>query len=118
MTFYQDVQNVASEVLREFKQGEIKYIKVTPGKGPKHAPGAPTETVYDVDAAARGVQFKYIDGTQIVASDMQIVMAVRPDVTPDMKGFVSVDGVRYKIKACMAVPPAGTPVAHKIVFGK
>lgn len=118
MTFYQEMQDVASEVLGEFKQGTIRYVKITPGNGPADNPGPSVPTYHDVDGAARGVSFKYIGQSGVVASDLQVTMNVRPDVTPDITGFVEGDGRRYKIIQVMTVPPFGVPIVHKIIFRK
>jgi hypothetical protein len=118
MTFYQDMQNVASSLLKEFNQGKIQYVKVVPGNGPKDAPGAPTETIYNVNATAHGVKFKYINSSTIVSTDLQATLAIDGRFIPDMKGFMLVDGARYKIVAVQPIPPAGIPVANVVIFRK
>lgn len=115
--FYSEMQGVASDLLREFKQGVIAYVAVTKGSGPADNPGAPTEKAYTLDAVARGVAFKYIDGTNVVASDQQMTMPGK-GVAPDMKGFVTVDGVRHKIVRIIRKPSAGTPIAWTVIFRK
>lgn len=115
-TFYQDMQAVASDLLRKFDQGDVYYIAAVKGAGPADAPGEPVETTYKVDAAARGVSFKYIDGSNIVASDLQATMAVHSDFTPAIGGFVIVGARRYKVVRVVAKPAAGTPVAYTVIF--
>lgn len=117
-TFYQDLQNVASGILAEFDQGGIFYIAVTPGTGPAQNPGPSVETSFKVNGAAHGVSFKYIDGTNIVASDLQITLAVDPRFTPDEKGFLQINGVRHKVVMCQPKPDAGTVVAYTLVAKK
>lgn len=116
--FYKDMQAIASGLLAEFKQGDVRYIHLTPGTGPVDRPGKPVETPYVVDAAARGVQQRYVDNSNIVQSDMQVTMAVKPGVVPQMSGFIEGDGVRYKIVGVQQKPPFGVPVAHVIIFRK
>lgn len=115
--FYKEMQDVASELFAEFKQGEIAYVQIVPGTGPVDNPGPSAEVVHPLDAVARGVKFKYIDGKNVVQSDMQISMP-GAGVAPDMKGFVSLDGVRYKIIQIDRKPAAGTPVAWVVIFRK
>lgn len=125
-TFYEEMQAVASSVLAEFDQKRpgdadpasngVYYVRVTPGDGPDDDPGEPTETPFKLDAAVRGVSFKYVDNSLIVATDLQLTCAVRSDVTPEMNGFIKVDGVSHKIIRIINKPAAGTPVAHTIVF--
>ncbi len=115
MPFYDDMQNVASEILEEFKQGVIKYIEVTPGAGTVDDPGASTETEYTLNGTANGVKFKYVQNGLAIASDMQVVTAVRFDIIPDMKGFIEIDNIRYKIVQILPKPAAGTTVANVFI---
>jgi hypothetical protein len=114
--FYSKMQGVTSKVLKRFGQGGIYYVALTPGIGPKDNPGPSTETPYKLDAAARGVSFKYVNGSTIVTSDLQLTMAVRKDVTPSIEGFVKIDDRQYKIIQVIPKPAAGTPVAYTLIF--
>lgn len=116
--FYDEMQAVASELLGEFRQGTIRYIALTPGTGPKDNPGPAVETPFDLDAVARGVSFKYVDNSAVLMSDLQTTFAVRPDMVPDIKGFIEMDGKRHKIERVIRKPAAGTPVAYTVVFKK
>lgn len=118
MAFYDEMQALATEVLGEFKQGAISYIRVVPGNGPADDPGAPVETAFALSAAMRGVKFKYTQSGLALASDMQVTMAVRPDVTPDMRGFIEADGIRYKIVQILPKPAAGTPAVYTLIVRK
>lgn len=115
--FYEEMQAVASELLSEFKQGVIEYVAVTPGTGPANNPGPSTKVPTTVNAVARGVKFKYIDGSQIVSSDLQITMP-GDTVKPAMNGFIRVDGVDHKIIKIEPKPAAGIPVAFVVIFRK
>lgn len=115
--FYQEMQGVASDLLREFNQGVIEYVALTPGNGPPDNPGPPTETPTTINAVARGVSFKYVDGTNILRSDLQITMP-GDGVVPDPKGFIRVDGKQFKIVEIRRKPAAGTPVAFVVIFRK
>jgi hypothetical protein len=118
VSIYQELQGVASELLTEFDQGGIYYIAVTPGTGPAQNPGPGVETPYKVDGTARGVSFKYIDNKNVVASDLQITMAVDARYTPNEKGFALINGVRHKVVQAHRKPSAGIPVAWTIVVRK
>lgn len=74
MTFYTDMQAIASSLLTEFDQGNIVITTVTPGAGPAHNPGSPTEVDTAVKGTVRGVSQKYIDGSLIVAGDFQLTI--------------------------------------------
>lgn len=115
--FYQEMQGVASDLLREFKQGVIEYVTVTPGNGPADNPGPAQEIPTVINGVARGVKFKYIDGSNIVASDMQVTMPGNM-MEPKPNGFIRIDGVSYKIVQIIRKPAAGTAVAFTVIFRK
>lgn len=117
MSLYDDMQAVAKDVLTDFNQGVIQYVAVTPGNGPADNPGPATETPYTLTAAtARGVQFRYVQNGMAIASDSQITMAVDSRFTPDVKGFVIKDNVRYKIVQVVKKPDAGTVAAYVLII--
>lgn len=117
MGFYDEMQGVASSVLADFGQAGISYVKVIPASGPPDNPGQPGEQIILLaDAVARGVEFKYVDGTQIVATDGQIVCAVNPAFEPRAQDFVIVKGKRHKVKKGGQIPPTGVPVAYIIFY--
>lgn len=126
MSFYDDMASVTEDVMKEFKQGVIEYISITPGNGPIDDPGPPTETTLTLDGAANGVKFKYVQNGFAVASDLQIVSSTKAVDTsgtsvsfnPDAKGFVRIDGIRYKIVKILPKPAAGTPVAYLMIVRK
>lgn len=116
--FYSEMQGIANEVLTEFNQGEISYVVETPGTGPADNPGAPTVTTTPLTAAtARGVEFKFLTNTSILASDLQITIP-GGIIEPAPEGFFIVDGVRYKIVEIKRVPAAGTPVVWIVIVRK
>lgn len=124
MAFYDDMRDIAEVVLAEFKQGTVYYVALTPGDGPADNPGPATETQTKINAAVRGVQWKYTvnnsnsvvaQASNVVASDLQLSMAVNGNPTPDMNGFILMNGKRFKIVQVMGVP-AADPVAWVVIF--
>ncbi len=105
-------------MLDEFKQGVIQLVKLTVGNGPADQPGAPTETPYTLSGAVKGVSFKYVQQGLAVASDRIVTAAVIAGVTPNLRDFITIDGVRHKIVADISVPAGGTPVAWKFIVRK
>lgn len=119
MSIYDEMQSVAKELLGsdDFAQAGIKYIALVKGAGSPDNPGKPTEVLYTIaDAVARGVEYKYVDGTQIVTSDGQVTCGAPQSFTPKIGDWVEVGGKRHKIKMCTAVPPTGTPVVYKLIY--
>lgn len=121
MGFYDDMQGVASDILRDFNQGntsgsdKMQYVELVSGNGPADNPGAPTEVLHPITGVAKGVEEKYINGTQIVMSDGQITCEVGSFV-PKAKNFVIVGGKRHKIEMATQIPPTGTPVAYIMIY--
>lgn len=119
MTFYDDMQGIATELLTEFKQGVISYVKVTPGSGPAHNPGpsVPVPTLLQ-GAVSRGIAWKYVNSGLGVASDLQVTHSVQAGVVPEINGFYDIDGLRYKVVNIVKKPAAGTTVAYVAIVRK
>lgn len=120
MAIYDEMQQIVSDIIGdpEFKQGVIHYVAVVPGSGPADNPGASVTTEYELDAVAKGVSYKYVKDGLALSTDKTVVSAIRSDVTPDMKGFIKIDGVRYKIVQDISTPAAGTRVVWKWIVRK
>ena len=119
-------RDVAASVMKEFKQGTIKYVDVTPGTGDADEPGEPAENEFTLDATSRGVKYKYVQNGLAVASDLQVTASVKAkssngasvDLHPTQNGFVLIDGVKYKIQEILPKPAAGTTVAFVLIVRK
>lgn len=120
MTFYADMQKIATDLLIEFKQGIIQYVSITPGNGPVHNPGPSIEgaPVTLVGAVARGAKYKYILKGQAIASDLQVTHSIQEDVNAKMDEIIIVDNVRYKIVHIEQKPASGTKVAETLIIRK
>lgn len=118
MSFYSEMQGVASEVLAEFKQGTVVLRRTVPGASDPSTPwipGDPVVTDYTLDAVVSGVAQEYENGTTIVGTDLQVTCAV-PAVMPDMTtDTLLVDGVAVVVIKNMPIPEAGTPVAYRFI---
>lgn len=116
MAFYDDMQKVATDLLTEFKQGDIRHIALTPGNGPAHKPGSPQETPTILPGAvARGVPIKYIDGGLAQTGDLVVVSSVVKGLVVNQADKIEIDGVRYSVVEVLPIPPAGTPVAFNFI---
>lgn len=126
MGFYDEMRAVATELLSgELGQSSasdgnkrtIEYVKITQ-TGTFDAPGAPTYTLTPLDATSRGASFKYVAKSLAQAGDMQVVSAIHPDVTPDARDSIDINGVRHKIVHIEPKPTAGAPVAWLFIVRK
>lgn len=113
MTIYEELQPVAAQLLKEFKQGVTKLISVSTS-GNADAPTV-TETETILDAAVKGISRKYVRDGFSVESDLEVTAAVVAGVTPTLKDYIEIDGIRYKIVRDISVPAAGTRVAWKFI---
>lgn len=126
MTFYDEIRDVAVEVLAEFKQGAVTLTRTTLGASDPSTPwipGAPTADVYELDAVVSGVTKKYIDGSLILASDLMVTASPRAthsdgtvveDIAPQQADIITVDGAVKAVKAVKPTPAAGTAAAYLI----
>ncbi len=106
MTFYDEMQQVASGVLQEFTQGIISYIRPKPTTGPVDDPvsGGEPDVFQLAGAVANGVSKKYVDMGLAVATDLQVIANVDPRFTPDMNGSMMIDGVKMKLLGIFQKP--------------
>lgn len=113
--FYEEMRAVASEVFAEFKQGVIRYIALQrpTGTTPDN-PGKVVEVPTLLNATARPVSIRYIDGTHITGVETEVSMP-NDGVTPSLDGFIEIDAVRYKIVRIMKRPAAGVPVSFTLI---
>ena len=111
--FYREMQGVASELLAEFSQGTVVYTITGPSTGPEWnpTPGAPVS--YTLDATVQGVAKEYVDGTLILATDLQVTCSVFA-VEPSLAGTITIDGKVCQIVRVDKVPGAGVTIAWRI----
>lgn len=117
MSIYDDMRGVASELLAEFKQGTIQYVPVVTvaGASPDEAESSEKGTPVTLNATARPVSTKYVDNSHIVQSDIQITIPNDGLATPEMSGFIRIDGSDHKIVEIMARPAAGAPITWTVI---
>lgn len=121
MSIYDDLRNISSDLHREFKQGDVRYVPVTVGAGAR--PDAPATSVKGtpvaLNATARPVSTKYVDGTNVIVTDKQLSIpndGISP--VPTLGHFIRIDGVDHKITMVMARPAAGDPVSWTVIVRK
>ena len=132
--FYAEMQEVATDILTEFAQGDVRLVRSVPGTPDADRPwlpGIPGSMTYRLSATVSGVQRRFVDGTLVVGTEDQAVVAVvathietdgvavppaTVSIEPTMSDSFLVDGVARKIKKVVAIPEAGTPVAFAVVM--
>jgi len=118
MSIYDDLKQVAGEVISEFKQGNIKYISNGVGVGPIDDPGAGIRKATSFDGVARGVSFKYVQQGFAVVSDLQVTLPASTGIVPVMQDGIEIDGINYKIVKILKKPAAGVTVVYVLIVRK
>ena len=112
---YDDMRKVANAVHPKFKQGTIVYVEMQPRTGgTPDDPLEPVQVTHTINALARPVSTKYVDGSIIVQSDKQISMP-NAGVEPKMTGYVTIDAILHKIVQIMPRPAAGSPITYTLI---
>jgi hypothetical protein len=113
-SFYSDLRNVASGLLAEFGQGFVEIGR------PVTVPGLnewslPTTSIQwqQINAVARGVSQKYIDGANIVATDLQLTVDMA-DFQPKLGDRIRIDGKEVSLLRIEPIPAAGLTVATRV----
>lgn len=114
MSFYDEMQYVATELLTEFKQGTITYRAPTSGAQPWDAVTY-TDTPIN-GGTVSGVSQRYVTDL-VTASDLHAILPVF-GATPTNAGRLIIDGVERQIISVQPSPAAGTVVCwHVFVKG-
>lgn len=117
MTFYEEMQGVASELLGEFAQGVIVLTKPgtsSPGANPWDPPVTTDPVEYTLKATAKPVEEQFINGTTIFATDIEVTAAdFGGDLNPS--DTMMIDGKAVTIVKVMRIPAAGTLVCWKVI---
>lgn len=114
MTFYSDLRNVASDLLREFAQGVVEVGRPVTVEGPEEwSPPVTTIQWTRINAVARGVSQKYVDGASIVATDLQLTVDFG-DYNPAAGDRIRIDGKEVSVLRFDRIPAAGEVVATRV----
>lgn len=138
--FYEEMREMATELLGEFKQGRVTLTRTTQAEKPIDWPtwepwdGATTIYTYELDAVVKGVSAKLIDGDVVVASDLELTCSHKMTLVETKVGddepvasstpaafdaglldTLAIDGKPVTIVRDLTVPAAGVPVAHRYV---
>jgi hypothetical protein len=114
---YGRMQGVATKLLTRFNQGAITLTKlatITPGANPWDPPLVTDPLEYTLEATANGVSREFIDGTTIVASDVEITAGVF-GAEPDLADTVLIDGKTVTLLKVVRMPAAGIVTAWKLL---
>lgn len=130
---YLRFQATADRLIGKWKQGTVTLTRTIQGTPNPETPWipAPSETrTYTLDAVVRDVATKYVDGTEILATDVQVTastkmswtatngVAITPSTVryePSPGDVMAIDGDGVTIVKTMRIPRAGTALAWRFI---
>jgi len=115
MSIYLQLQGVAKELLEHFDQSGITLIKLTPGGGPAHNPGEPTKVNHRVEGVARGVSQRFVDGSHVIASDLQFTVA-GGGFEPTVSDEALIGSKPHEIVRVIRTPATGAVVSYTVII--
>lgn len=118
MSIYDDLKIVSNEILTEFNQGTVKYIKKTYSVGPADEPDEPSETEYEVKGTVQGVNQYYVINSRAKGSDKTAIITPIEGVEKSLDDLIIVDDERYNIVEDLSPPASGTQVIWKFIIRK
>lgn len=104
---------LAQRLLRRFGQNG-QLILLTPGSGPKHDPGPPTEVAHPVFFAVLEYDRGEVDGTRILSTHQKVLMEPGSVVPVPGSRLVEKDGSVLVVIDADPLAPAGTVVLWEI----
>jgi len=114
---YARMQKTADRLLDRFAQGTVTLTRPggsTPGSNPWDPPVVTEPVIYTLEAVVKGVSEEFVDGTTILATDLEVTAAVF-GTEPDPADTMEIDGKAVTIVRTMKLPAAGTTVAWKFL---
>lgn len=105
----------ATGLLNRFAQGTVILTKTTrdaPDPATPWIPGAETQVAYTLDAVVKGVSSRFVDGSTILATDLEVT-AADFGASAEPGDTLTIDGAVVVIIRDMSVPAAGTKVVNK-----
>lgn len=114
MGFYDDMADMASDLLQEFDQGGLVLMRQVAGNGPPHNPGPTTWVDEPIAGVAEGVTGEHLKDSLIQSSDLAVTMPGHAH--PAMTDRVKSAGQEYTIVKITPIPAAGTPAAYEVII--
>lgn len=114
---YARMQATATRLLDRFNQGIIVLSKpgtTTPPANPWEPPIVVAPVSYTLKATAKGVSDEFVNGTTILATDLEIT-AAEFGAEPDPADALTIDGKAVTVVKTWRIPAAGVLVAWKFI---
>lgn len=112
---YTKMQATANRLLERFNQGAVTIgrVVVTPAAGPYDVP---TTSIVQapINAVVRGVSSQYVDGQEVLATDLMIIADVGA-YEPAVSDVINVDGRPVVVIRRIKIPASGVTVTNKFI---
>jgi hypothetical protein len=116
MSFYTNLNRTAGRLLAKFAQGvvEIGRPVSVPGSNAWDPPVISTNWTR-IDASVKGVSQKYVDGVNIVSSDLEVLTQAPAAFNETAGDQMRIDGRVVAILSIQNIPAAGPPVVTRFI---
>jgi len=118
--FYQDMAQIANDIIGEFQQGLLALEWNTPVGGVPWDPGdtPQVQSVY-VKGVVQPIDRKLVDGMTVLATDRLAILPaldLPAGVIPHVSDKLYIDGEPTIIQKVLRVPEAGVIIVYKLVL--
>lgn len=113
--FYKRLQGTANKLLTKFDQGGIALVSPGTPTGPAWNPTPGTPVSRPIKGTLRGVSAQYIDGSIVLATDLQCTApAFEDNHEPSLSDTLSNGAQVLQVVKVERVPAAGLVVAWRL----
>ena len=112
MSFYLDMSNIATQLLKQFDQGGLSLDVYSNIGGTAWEPGAVAYTPQAFTGTVQGVKAQELIDGLIVSTDLAVTMP--GTLAPKMDDRITINGKAYSILKIDAKPSAGIVAAYKV----
>lgn len=104
------------KLLSKYKTGTVEIGRpvTTPGANPWDPPTTST-TWTEINAVVTGVSQKYVDGSNVVMSDREVITQSPASFGPEAGDQLRIDGDVVAVLSVMPILAAGVPVAVRFI---
>ncbi len=117
MTLYNRLRTgTVPRLLAKYKTGTVEIGRpvTTPGAEPWEPPTTTTQWT-EIDAVVAGVSQKYVDGSNVVMSDREVITQSPASFDQEAGDQLRIDGGVVSVLSVMPILASGTPVAVRFI---
>lgn len=114
---YDRARATAARLLANAKQGQVVLTRAVAGEPDPDQPWVPvepSEQTEDLNAVVKGVSSQFVDGTTVLASDLEVLCAP-PVMGAKPTDGLTIDGDAVTVLRVTPIPAAGEPAALRLI---